>query len=392
MAGLTLSKLQKLDNVQDIVVMSAEARVPHATRKPRKQVRYKFQFTRDLRFQDTNYKTVTSMEYLSTNYGQRTARIIHSFISCIHRKINHDVSKISDNVVLKLIRPMDKLKLFLLLVTLSQRGGPDYWLDKHGKPNSSDHEEEVEPKNIKKEPKLFCTLLENVMRENIKKNFDETLYDENYVYSSIWANFMEGLINHYLERVIIPKSERKVCQQLYKPMMKIISLYNEYNDLIEKSENSGFMLDSKSSSDNDNVEVKLANAQKLLWKARQDIPKTISKELTLLSEMYSTLSVEEQDYQLDQFVCCAEEYIELVYLPSLIDVLFANCGSVDFWKIMFVLEPFFYYIDDLPDESSSLDIEVIDPEDGLDKEPRKPDPRVATLEKICEVAAKENWI
>ncbi|CDO96540.1 unnamed protein product [Kluyveromyces dobzhanskii CBS 2104] len=372
--------------------MTEEIRVPRTTRNPRKHVRYKFQFTRDLRFQDTNYKTVTSMDYLSTNYGQRTARIIHSFISCIHRKISHDVSKISDDVVVKVIRPIDKLKLFLLLVTLSQRGGPDYWLDKHGKPNSVDYEEEAELKNFKRKPKLFCTLLENVMRENIKKNFDETLYDENYVYSSIWANFMEGLINHYLERVIIPKSERKVCQQLYKPMMKIISLYNEYNDLIEKSENSGLMLNSKSTTENESAENKLANAQKLLWKARQDIPKTISKELTLLSEMYSTLSVEEQDYQLDQFVCCAEEYIELVYLPSLIDVLFANCGSIDFWKIMFVLEPFFYYIEDLPDEGSGDETEVSDPADEQEKEPSKPDPRVATLEKICEVAAKENWI
>ncbi|KAG0677642.1 hypothetical protein C6P41_004841 [Kluyveromyces marxianus] len=352
---------------------------------------------RDLRFQDTNYKTVTSMDYLSTNYGQRTARIIYSFISCIHRKINHDVSKISDEMISKVMRPMDKLKLFLLLVMLSQRGGPDYWMDKHGKSNELDDEEEGEEgeeveegrlKGVKKKPKLFCTLLENVMRENIKKSFDESVYDENYVYSSIWANFMEGLINHYLERVIIPKSERKVCQQLYKPMMKIISLYNEYNDLIEKSESSGLM----NGGESENLENKLANAQKLLWKARQDIPKTISKELTLLSDMYSTLSVDEQDYQLDQFVCCAEEYIELVYLPSLIDVLFTNCGSLDFWKIMFVLEPFFYYIEDLPDETSSLDIEVLDIEDELEKEPSKPDPRVATLEKICEVAAKERWI
>lgn len=377
--------------------MSGESLGRRSGRRTAKQVRYKFQFTRDLRFQDTNYKTVTSMDYLSTNYGQRTARIIYSFISCIHRKINHDVSNISDEMISKVMRPMDKLKLFLLLVILSQRGGPDYWMDKHGKSNELDDEEEGEEgeeveegrlKGVKKKPKLFCTLLENVMRENIKKSFDESVYDENYVYSSIWANFMEGLINHYLERVIIPKSERKVCQQLYKPMMKIISLYNEYNDLIEKSESSGLM----NGGESENLENKLANAQKLLWKARQDIPKTISKELTLLSDMYSTLSVDEQDYQLDQFVCCAEEYIELVYLPSLIDVLFTNCGSLDFWKIMFVLEPFFYYIEDLPDETSSLDIEVLDIEDELEKEPSKPDPRVATLEKICEVAAKERWI
>lgn len=79
------------------------------------------------------------------------------------------------------------------------------------------------------------------MQQNINEDYDEDDHDENYVFSSIWANFMEGLINHYLEDVIIPRSEMKVCQQLYKPMMKIISLYNEYNELMEKGERSGFL-------------------------------------------------------------------------------------------------------------------------------------------------------
>lgn len=345
-----------------------------------------------MKFQGTNYKTVTSMEYLNTNYGQRTARIVHSFVKCIHRKLNHDVSRISDDVVLKMIKPWDKIKLFLLLVTLSQRGGPNYWSDKQYWPCNLGQDGKTEAPVTDKKPKLFCTLMEQVMRENFNEDFDESINDENYVYSSIWANFMEGLINHYLERVIIPKSERRVCQQLYKPMMKIISLYNEYNDLMEKSESSGFMVDNEGSHDVENIENRLANAQKLLWKAKQDIPKTISKELTLLSDMYSTLSADEQDYQLDQFVCCAEEYIEQVYLPSFIEVLFANCGSIHFWKIMFVLEPFFYYIEDFTGEDETSETDSVHSEGASKKDAAKSDPRVTTLEKICEVAAREKWI
>lgn len=253
------------------------------------------------------------------------------------------------------------------------------------------------------------------MQQNINEDYDEDDHDENYVFSSIWANFMEGLINHYLEDVIIPRSEMKVCQQLYKPMMKIISLYNEYNELMEKGERSGFLPTEQVDKDEEEKEEeeeegeeeddanediraniedvvssspeqgKLQKAQRLLWKARQDIPKTISKELTLLSEMYSTLSADEQDYELDEFVCCAEEYIELEYLPSLIDVLFANCGSEHFWKIMLILEPFFYYIEEVGDGDS---IERFPKDSGKGSV----DPRVVTLEKICEVAARQKWI
>lgn len=374
--------------------MEAEFLSHTTVHRPRKHVHYKFQFARDMKFQGTNYNTITSMDYLCSNYGQRTARIIHSFIGCIHRKLNHDVSKIDDEVVLTMLKPWDKIKLFLLLVTLSQRGGPDYRLDKIGKPGNADSNPKKDDSESKPKPKFFCTLLEQIMRENIDEDFSESSSDENYVYSSIWANFMEGLINHYLERVIIPRSERKVCQQLYKPMMKIISLYNEYNELMERSEKSGLIPETNEkdiNSDNTRESTNgLGNAQRLLWKARQDIPKTISKELTLLSEMYSTLSADEQDYQLEQFVCSAEEYIELIYLPSLIDVLFANCGSSDFWKIMFVLEPFFYYIEDFTDDDS---LEGPLPSEDIDlSKNSKPDPRVATLEKICEVAAKQKWI
>lgn len=480
-------------------------------RKPRHSRRQhpKFNFTKCMDLEGTNYDVITSVGYLTEKYGLRKSHYIEKFIRCIHRKISVDVSKISDKYVDSL-SPWIKSKLFLLLVTLSERGGPDYWLDKdeeeretegevkgeegngttefvsnsNGSTEPGDppvttklesnnggqdiltstvnhtapmepsrvspdpkgstistqntitegHDESVEPE----EPKRTATLTELVIRQNINEDFSESKYDENYVFSSIWANFMEGLINHYLEKVIVPHSEMQVCQQLYKPMMKIISLYNEYNELMEKSERNGFLpsqntedgteqtvvekTDGVDSSTGTATEApptgdigntgsgnktgdasreRLQRAQKLLWQARQDIPKTISRELTLLSEMYSTLSADEQDYELDEFVCCAEEYIELEFLPSLIDVLFKNCGSHIFWKVLLVLEPFFYYIEDvdeLEDETSDAEGQYQrqfdgegDPEE-LARQSFKPDPRVITLEKICEVAARQKWI
>ncbi|SCU90221.1 LAMI_0E01134g1_1 [Lachancea mirantina] len=360
------------------------------TTKPKKQrrsVRYKFSFTKNLRVDRTNYREITSMSYLARKYGEKSAVNIRKFIKCIHRKINIGVSAINDEQI-EQMWAWDKVKLFLLLVTLSQRGGPDYWIDRDG-----ESKENLKPKNadppVEKNEKRFYTLTEQIMRFNLNEDFNELIHDENYVLSSIWANFMEGLINHYLEKVIIPQSEMKVCQQLYKPMMKIISLYNEYNELMEKSERSGFLPPEDSDrsdlpDEHDGMAEggKLKTAQRLLWQARQDIPKTISKELTLLSEMYSTLSTDEQDYELGEFVSSAEEYIEMEYLPSLTEVLFDNCSSNNFWKIMLVLEPFFYYIEDTGESTDCMKSQTTT---------SAPDPRVVTLEKICEVAARQEW-
>ena len=450
----------------------------HIRRVPR------FNFKKQMDMGGTNYDVITSVAYLNEKYGLRKTHYIEKFIKCIHRKINVDASKINSKYVENL-DPWVKSKLFLLLVALSEKGGPEYWVDKEDQKIDSNHIESnemipigdsnkdenvspaVEPdknqdtiqskyttdRQAVSSKEQHCadnnvyvdagnrhyitTLTEHIIQQNINQDFNESTYDENYVFSSIWANFMEGLINHYLEKIIVPHSEMKVCQQLYKPMMKIISLYNEYNELIEKSEKNGFLStpsDVKSNeqskdkqqmdnsteqgkspdessdykltlasihevSDRNNDLVsqeRLERAQKLLWQARQDIPKTISKELTLLSEMYSTLSADEQDYELDEFVCCAEEYIESEYLPGLVNVLFANCGSVAFWKVLLVLEPFFYYIEDV----GETDEEDIDESTMMDngkyvykkKQSFKPDPRVITLEKICEVAAKQKWI
>lgn len=381
-------------------------------RKPR------FRFPKNLKTEGTNYDLITSVEYLNEKYGIRKSHYIEKFLKCIHRKIDYDVNRLSDKFV-ESLNPWIKVKLFLLLVTLSQRGGPEYWMDK----SEQNHATPVKSKQVqerKDEGDAIFSLTEQVMRYNINEDFTESAYDENYVFSSIWANFMEGLINHYLEQVIVPHSEMKVCEQLYKPMMKIISLYNEYNELMEKSERNGFLptrgdaRDELMSADDEgttqniaesgnsdgSTQERLQRAQKLLWQARQDIPKTISKELTLLSEMYSTLSADEQDYELDEFVCCAEEYIELEYLPSLIEVLFANCGGNNFWKIMITLEPFFYYIegisededkDDDPGSAEYSNAEK-DTTEELGSQSFKPDQRVVILEKICEVAARQKWI
>lgn len=456
--------------------MRRSRRSGHHRRAPR------FNFKRQMDLEGTNYDVITSVAYLNEKYGLRKSHYIEKFIKCIHRKINVDASKISNKYVDSL-DPWVKSKLFLLLVALSERGGPEYWVDKEDQRNeaaaeSSPPKEETQndetnddkqnssidaKSNTKKnipssdsEQELkdittvnseatdhkdatspdhdhVTTLTEHIIQQNINQDFSEATYDENYVFSSIWANFMEGLINHYLEKIIVPHSEMKVCQQLYKPMMKIISLYNEYNELIEKSERNGFLptpmeptndtnkveseVNGEKDSDSPDYNLTLASihevadksndlvsqerlerAQKLLWQARQDIPKTISKELTLLSEMYSTLSADEQDYELDEFVCCAEEYIESEFLPGLVNVLFANCGTFEFWKVLLVFEPFFYYIEDVG-ESDEEDMEDNETEnngnggkDKKDKNQFKPDPRVITLEKICEVAAKQKWI
>lgn len=430
----------------------------HTRRIKKRSLR--FNFRKQLNLEGTNYDIITSVAYLNEKYGLRKSHYIEKFIKCIHRKINVDASKISDQFIDDL-SPWVKSKLFLLLVTLSERGGPEYWLDKNDQLKITDKDEEdygdeeeeeeqipdnstqkdtmtlpkkeierdkntskrktnlIEPVKIEldpsdsvvettskqstlsstkssvgdteNDPNRITTLTEHIIQQNINQDFTENKYDENYVFSSIWANFMEGLINHYLEKVIVPHSEMKVCQQLYKPMMKIISLYNEYNELIEKSEKNGFLpTDTLIKDETDLVsQERLQRAQKLLWQARQDIPKTISKELTLLSEMYSTLSADEQDYELDEFVCSAEEYIESEFLPILVDVLLNNCGTNQFWKVLLVLEPFFYYIEDVGEsEEESLDDDNLDDE----KKSLKPDPRVITLEKICEVAAKQKWI
>lgn len=372
-----------------------------------------------MKTEGTNYDLITSVDYLNEKYGIRKSHYIEKFLKCIHRKIDHDVNRISDKYVNSL-NPWIKIKLFLLLVTLSQRGGPEYWMDKNDQGNNPNPKVKQRQKDGAVDQATFFSLTEQVMRQNINEDFTESTYDENYVFSSIWANFMEGLINHYLEQIIVPHSEMKVCEQLYKPMMKIISLYNEYNELMEKSERNGFLPSQdnlrqdleasesekenqssveKSSGENSTQE-RLQRAQKLLWQARQDIPKTISKELTLLSEMYSTLSADEQDYELDEFVCCAEEYIELEYLPSLIDVLFSNCGSIHFWKIMIAFEPFFYYIESISEDEDTEDDSATDAymttdkdvADGIAPQAFKPDQRVVILEKICEVAARQKWI
>ncbi|SCU83101.1 LAME_0C03972g1_1 [Lachancea meyersii CBS 8951] len=382
-----------VDTSEDVSARKCGCEKCRPTKK--KPVRYRFNFLKNMNLRQGNYEAITSMPYLAQKYGEKRAENISRFVKCIHKQINSGVNRISDLQVNSLL-PWTRVRLFLLLVTLSQKGGSDYWIqagvEVRDSPKPPKIKEKEPSKPMETQQELpYGTLIEEIMRQNINENFKESEHDENYVFSSIWANFMEGLINHFLEKVIIPNSEKKVCQQLYKPMMKIISLYNEYNDLMEKSERNGFLpaneeppseLAGAGESENSSENNKLQTAQRLLWQARQDIPKTISKELTLLSEMYATLSADEQDFELDEFVCSAEEYIELEYLPSLIEVLFANCGTANFWKTMIVLEPFFYYIEEVADEDSS----------SIQDESSKPDPRVVTLEKICQVAAEQDWI
>lgn len=75
------------------------------------------------------------------------------------------------------------------------------------------------------------------------------------------------------------------------------------------------------------------------------------------------------------------------------DILLANCDSIAFWNILLVPELFFYYIRYIgkSDQEDIDETTVIDNGKYGDKKKQgfKPDPRVITLEKICEVAAKQ---
>lgn len=400
-----------------------EKRRANAKKRRHKKLN-KYSFMNHMKVDGCDYNFITNPEYLDEKYGSEKSFYIKNFIRCIHEKIDSDIRSM-DDAFIDSLDPWLKSKLFLLLVTLSEQGGSDYridddddngdddeTIDKHDadevsgsdEPKKEDIDAAANKKSqTTKLTELFKTptLMEQIMKENINEEFSESNYDDNYVFSSIWANFMEGLINHYLEKIIVPQSEMKVCKGLYKPMMKIISLYNEYNKLLGKGEMNVHipsieeleMNDEHPTAQPEGKSMTTTEKEKLIMQARQDIPKTISDELTLLSEMYSTILADEQDYQLEEFLDHAEEFIELEYLPSLVNFLFANCGSRTFWKIMIVLEPFFYYIEDIDDVEDQKEVNSVNgsPGDKSNLTNGCSDPRVSTLEKICEVAAIQQW-
>ena len=114
----------------------------------------------------------------------KKSHYIEKFIKCIHRKIDVDVSKITDAYVNSL-NPWVKVKLFLLLVTLSEKGGPEYWLDKtegdknsessssdDGLENSAEGGDRAEFNTLKDEmvkthKNLFPTLTEQIIQHNL---------------------------------------------------------------------------------------------------------------------------------------------------------------------------------------------------------------------------------
>ena len=415
----------------------------------------------------TRYSYMTSSAFLKKKYSQKAVKI-KEFIDCIHCKITTDVnaSRIKkfenlQNIDQQLkekttLSPSNspqkdqdynekwrKMELFLLLVFLSQRGGPDYWCDQ--KPvneevvnatqqpepgltaQATEQSGKAEPsqnnntKNASassssgkdKRKRKHKTLTEYIIKQNINKSYSEdsptsSSSDVNYVYSSIWANFMEGLINHYMEEKIIPSVEKEVCFHLYIPMVRIMVLCHQYQmeQLVENP--------------------KLAN--KDLQKENETlmnlpVPAMITNKLEQLADLYTSLNGDEQDFQLDEFVFCAEEYIETVYIPHLIEVLFEHLklGNEYVWDVLEVLKPFFYYIEETDedneltapngkpmndtaaqarpehqqaehnDEVQSTEAKFVTKNPKETKIGNRSDPRVFTLQRIFEVASQEHW-
>ncbi|KAL6947188.1 hypothetical protein ACO0QE_002064 [Hanseniaspora vineae] len=416
----------------------------------------------------TRYSYMTSSAYLKKKYSQKAVKI-KEFIDCIHCKITTDVnaSRIKkfenlQNIDQQLREKTSlspsaspqkdtdynekwrKMELFLLLVFLSQRGGPDYWCDQKAvdeetleesqKPETesesqtADQPEMAGPsqsndqnsRTISSSPgkaarkRKHKTLTEYIIKQNINKSYSEdsptsSSSDVNYVYSSIWANFMEGLINHYMEEKIIPSVEKEVCFHLYIPMVRIMVLCHQYQmeQLAESPKLS-----------NEDVQTQNETLMNL------PVPAMITNKLEQLADLYTSLNGDEQDFQLEEFVFCAEEYIETVYIPHLIEVLFEHLklGNEYVWDVLEVLKPFFYYIEEADEDTEPIvsnakpifdNLPQTQPphqqrqnngeeqfngeDDFAPKDLRRAklsdrsDPRVFTLQRIFKVASEEHW-
>ncbi|KAH3899775.1 uncharacterized protein SCODWIG_03836 [Saccharomycodes ludwigii] len=400
-------------------------------------------------YHSIRYSYVTSHSYLKSKYGKRKTTKIEDFISCLHEKINTDVNfnrrtknnkrqkAVKDevlNATNKTVSAMgddtkddaeqseyvikwNKIKLFLILTLLSERGGPEYWCDdrsieegrledleqsKKQRDNSSIPGKEVRNSTLESsdliDDKRRLTkhgndgelgkpsLTELIIKKNINKSYSENPLkptDVNYVFSSIWANFMEGLINHYMETRIIPQVEKEISFHLFMPMMETIAYYKEYrNNEEEEGE--------------DNI-------------SHDKIPNTICEKFKQLGDLYNSLINDEQDSQLDDFVYCAEEYTETIYIPHLINMLFENIelGNPCVWEVLEVLEPFFYYIEDCAEEDE--DYQAMENYTKHTKKGKSNntkdygntynknngegvlDPRLYAIEKICTIANQEQW-
>lgn len=144
--------------------------------------------------------------------------------------------------------------------------------------------------------------------------------ERNMFYSVAWANFMEGLINHYMEEEIIPAVETDVCQKMFQPALRMLYYIKKYDCLQE--------------------------GKKIELKDRK-IPEPLKKMLKEFDDLYVTSNGEEQDKRLQKFVDQAEQYIEVYYIPALVMMMIESMKNYNFLAIKVIegLGPLFYYID-----------------------------------------------
>ncbi|KAL6928775.1 hypothetical protein ACO0SA_002104 [Hanseniaspora valbyensis] len=164
--------------------------------------------------------------------------------------------------------------------------------------------------------------------------------ERNLLYSTVWANFMEGLINHYMESEIIPAVERDVCFQLLQPSLKLLYYLKKYDQ--------GKKMKAEEEDDDD----------------EGMLPKIFEPCLKELDDLYMSKNREEQDKRLEKFVSFAEYYIEVYYIPALVMMILENVKNynVNVINIIDGLGPLFYYIDGDEDKYEDDD----DEEEGDD--------------------------
>lgn len=196
-----------------------------------------------------------------------------------------------------------------------------------------------EDNKISKE--LFWDNLE--LQLDFEKLLTAQITERNVFYSVAWANFMEGLINHYMEEEIIPGVETDVCQKMLQPALKLLYYMKKYDGL----------------QDCKGVDLK-----------DRDIPTSFKKLLREFDDLYYNTNSQEQDKRLQKFVDQAEKYIELYYIPALVMMLMESMKNYNYLAIKVIegLGPLFYYLDpelavhdDSDEESEEEPMENITP-------------------------------
>lgn len=155
---------------------------------------------------------------------------------------------------------------------------------------------------------------------DFEKLLTAQITERNVFFSVAWANFMEGLINHYMEEEIIPAVESDVCQKMLQPSLKLLYYMKKYDSLQECK----------------GIELK-----------DREIPDSLRKLLKEFDDLYYNTNSEEQDKRLQKFVDQAEKYIELYYIPALVMMLMESMKNYNYLAIKVIegLGPLFYYLD-----------------------------------------------